>query len=161
MNVSPRARLLPLVIASLLAGQAYAQNTSSSLSGRALDAAGQPVAGARVQIVHVPSGTTQAVSTDADGRYKVQGLRVGGPFDVTVSKDGLASGEKDGVYLQLAQETTLDLSLGAASANATNLQGVQVSADSASVAMAGRRSWPRPCPAARCLCRSRGLPARR
>ncbi|MGO4702371.1 TonB-dependent receptor [Dyella sp. 2RAB6] len=136
MNVSPRARLLPLVIASLLATPAFAQNTSSSLSGRALDAAGQPVAGARVQIVHVPSGTTQVVSTDADGRYKAQGLRVGGPFDVTVSKDGQASAEKDGVYLQLAQETTLDLSLGAAAANATNLQGVQVSADSSAVAMA-------------------------
>ena len=136
MNVSPRARLLPLLIASLLAAPAFAQNTSSSLSGRVLDAAGQPVAGARVQIVHVPSGTTQAVTTDADGRYKAQGLRVGGPFDVTVSKDGQASGEKDGVYLQLAQETTLDLSVGAAAANATNLQGVQVSANSDAVAMA-------------------------
>ena len=116
MNVRPRARLLPLVIASLLAAPAFAQNTSSSLSGRVLDAGGQPVAGARVQIVHVPSGTTQAVTTDPDGRYKAQGLRVGGPFDITVSKDGQASGEKDGVYLQLAQETTLDLSLGAAAA---------------------------------------------
>ena len=32
-----------------------------------------------------------------------QGLRVGGPFDVTVSKAGLTQAEQKDVYLQLAQ----------------------------------------------------------
>ncbi|WP_266160175.1 TonB-dependent receptor [Dyella silvatica] len=137
MKRNLRERILPFAIASLLmAGTAWAQNTSSSLSGRVLDAAGKPVAGATVQIVHVPSGTTQVVTTDADGRYKSQGLRVGGPFNLTVSKSGETSAEKDDVYLQLAQESSIDLNLGAGASNATNLQGVQVRADSSTVAMA-------------------------
>jgi len=93
MNSRIRASVLPLAIASLLATAtvpALAQDTSSSISGRVLDASGQPVAGATVQIVHEPSGTTKITTTGPDGRYAAQGLRVGGPFDVTASKAGMA-----------------------------------------------------------------------
>ncbi|MDE1961069.1 MAG: carboxypeptidase regulatory-like domain-containing protein, partial [Xanthomonadaceae bacterium] len=103
-----------------------AQNTSAALSGRITDAAGNPVAGASVDIVHVPSNTTRTVTTNADGRFSAQGLRVGGPFAVTVSKPGFEKIEKDDVYLQLAQETTLNLALAQA---ATELKGVQVTAN--------------------------------
>ncbi len=50
MNSRIRAKLLPFAIASLLAASvpAIAQDTSSSISGRVLDASGQPVAGATV-----------------------------------------------------------------------------------------------------------------
>ena len=92
MNHSLRTKLLPLAIAGLLASApVLAQDTSSSISGRIVDANGQPVAGATVQIVHAPSGTTKTTTTDASGRYSAQGLRVGGPFDVKVSKDGTQS----------------------------------------------------------------------
>ena len=133
MNSRIRTKLLPFAIASLLAASvpAMAQDTSSSISGRVLDANGQPVAGATVQIVHEPSGTTKITTTGPDGRYSSQGLRVGGPFDVTVSKAGMAQAEQDNVYLQLAQETPVNLTMGGASEQAaTNLSGVTVSANS-------------------------------
>ncbi|KQZ69063.1 Oar protein [Rhodanobacter sp. Root561] len=133
MNNRIRTKLLPFAIASLLAASvpAMAQDTSSSISGRVLDASGQPVAGATVQIVHEPSGTTKITTTGPDGRYSSQGLRVGGPFDVTVSKAGMAQAEQDNVYLQLAQETPVNLTMGGASEQAaTNLGGVTVSANS-------------------------------
>ena len=80
MNKQLRMQLVPWVIASFFAASAaFAQNTSSSLSGRIVDAGGKPVAGATVEIIHVPSGTSRTVLTDATGRYSVQGLRVGGP----------------------------------------------------------------------------------
>ncbi len=131
MNSRIRAKLLPFAIASLLAAAApaMAQDTSSSISGRVLDASGQPVAGATVQIVHEPSGTIKIATTGADGRYSAQGLRVGGPFDVTASKAGMTQGEQDNVYLQLAQTAAINLSMGGASVqNAKNLQAVTVSA---------------------------------
>ncbi|HWU75430.1 MAG TPA: carboxypeptidase regulatory-like domain-containing protein, partial [Rhodanobacter sp.] len=133
MNSRIRAKLLPFAIASLLAASvpAIAQDTSSSISGRVLDANGQPVAGATVQIVHEPSGTTKITTTDANGRYSSQGLRVGGPFDVTVSKAGMAQAEQDNVYLQLAQESAINLTMGGASEKAAvDLNGVTVSASS-------------------------------
>lgn len=128
MNSRIRAKLLPFAIASLLAASvpAIAQDTSSSISGRVLDASGQPVAGATVQIVHAPSGTTKITTTDAEGRYSAQGLRVGGPFDVTASKAGLTQVEQDNVYLQLSQTTAVNLTMGAVEAK--NLEGVTVSA---------------------------------
>ncbi|SEM94053.1 Carboxypeptidase regulatory-like domain-containing protein [Luteibacter sp. UNCMF331Sha3.1] len=131
MNSRIRAKLLPLAIASLLAAPAaFAQETSSTISGRVLDASGQPVSNATVTIVHEPSGTTKTTTTDAAGRYSAQGLRVGGPFDVTATKDGTPSARQDNVYLQLGADTAVNLSAGAAAnaADATALGAVTVSA---------------------------------
>ncbi|WP_049621737.1 TonB-dependent receptor [Frateuria defendens] len=121
------AKLLPLAIATLLATPALAQDTSSSISGRVLDAAGKPVAGATVQIVHEPSGTTKITTTDASGRYSAQGLRVGGPFDVTATKAGETQAVQHEVYLQLAADTAVNLTMGAAAQQAaTNLGSITV-----------------------------------
>ena len=112
MNKQLRMRLLPLVIGSLFAAStAYAQNTSSSLSGRILDANGQAIAGATVEIIHVPSGSSRTVVTDANGRYSAQGLRVGGPFEVKAAGSHGESADQPDVYLKLAEETTLNLTV--------------------------------------------------
>lgn len=130
MNSRIRTKLLPFAIASLLAATpAMAQNvTSSGVAGRVVDAKGQAITGATVQIVHVPSGTTKIVTTDAEGRYTAQGLRVGGPFDITASKAGLSQGEQDNIYLQLGQSSAINLQMGAGAVAATELTGVNVSA---------------------------------
>ncbi|MDF4023960.1 carboxypeptidase regulatory-like domain-containing protein [Luteibacter sp. PPL201] len=132
MNSRIRAKLLPLAIASLLAAPAFAQDTSSAISGRVLDASGQPVANADVKLVHEPSGTTKIVQTDAEGRYSAQGLRVGGPFDVVVSKGGQPVVEQDNVFLALGQVTAVNLSAApaAAATSAQSLEGVSVTATS-------------------------------
>ena len=131
MNSRFRAKALPLAIAAFLAASPLmAQDTSSAVSGRVLDASGKPVAGATVQIVHEPTGTTKIATTDADGRYVAQGLRVGGPFDITASKSGLSQATQDNIYLQLAQENAINLTMGGAPVNdAKNLAGVTVSAN--------------------------------
>lgn len=126
-----QARLLPFAIAALFAASgALAQNTSSSLSGHVVDASGKPVTGATVQIVHMPSGTTRVVTTDATGGYNAQGLRVGGPFDITVLENGAKEAERNGVYLRLAETSTVDLTLtGAAAGPVTNLGAITVTAN--------------------------------
>ncbi|HEX7816065.1 TonB-dependent receptor [Dyella sp.] len=133
MNLRLRTKVLPLAITALLAATpVLAQDTSSSISGRIVDANGQPVVGANVQIVHAPSGTTKTTQTDASGRYSAQGLRVGGPFDIKVDKDGVQS-EQDGVYLQLAADTAVNLTLsGSQAQSAKDLQAITVSANSLS-----------------------------
>src|ERR1700733_8592972 len=100
MNKLLRVRIFLWLVASLFAlSTAFAQNTSSSLSGRVVDEAGKPVAGATVEIIHVPSATARTVLSDAEGRYTAQGLRVGGPFSVKASGDNGAKIEQDDVYL--------------------------------------------------------------
>ncbi|HJU39169.1 MAG TPA: TonB-dependent receptor [Tahibacter sp.] len=130
MNKRLRVRVLPLMLASLLASSpSFAQNTSAAMSGRVTDASGKPVAGATVDIIHVPSNTTKQVTTDAEGRFNVRGLRVGGPFIVDAEKSGLSKAERKDVYLKLAEDTTIDLTMGA---DAATLEAVEVTATAAS-----------------------------
>ncbi|HRG14498.1 MAG TPA: TonB-dependent receptor [Pseudomonadota bacterium] len=108
-----------------------AQNTSAGLAGRVVDESGAPIANATVEIVHAPTGSRKMVVTDANGRYSAVGLRVGGPYTVTVSKNDLTDAESD-VYLALAGTTNVDAQLSASSANATELESVTVTADALS-----------------------------
>lgn len=133
MKSCNRAKILPWAIAALLAtSPVVAQVTSSAISGRVLDSSGQPVAGATVKIVHEPSGTTKITTTDRDGRYSAQGLRVGGPFDVTATKDGAGQAEQDKVYLQLGQASAVNLQLAAVAHEAKTLGAVTVTASALS-----------------------------
>ena len=89
-----RARLSKLslgLMLALAAAPAFAQSTSSGIGGTVVGADGKPVAGAEVTITHVESGTVSRATTDANGRYAARGLRVGGPYTVTVTKAGAGS----------------------------------------------------------------------
>ncbi len=123
-----RKKLLPLMLVSLFAvSGAYAQDTTSGLTGRVLDDRGNPVAGARVRILHTPSGTNSITTTDANGRYQAQGLRVGGPYHIEAQGDGIKEIDADNVYIELGQVVTANLSAVAAS---TSLEGISVTASS-------------------------------
>ena len=116
----------PLALALLLAlsaGAAHAQNTTANLAGRVTAEGTTAVAGAQVLIRHEPSGTVAQATTDAQGRYAARGLRVGGPYTVTVSKDGQTE-TVENVFLALAQTETVDATLEAA----TTLDAVNVTA---------------------------------
>ena len=100
------------VAVALAAVPALAQNTTSAVSGLVTGADGKPVAGASVQILHRESGVSVNATTGADGRYTARGLRVGGPYTITISKDGKTD-KRDDVYLALAETLALDAQLGA------------------------------------------------
>ncbi|HET7797619.1 MAG TPA: carboxypeptidase-like regulatory domain-containing protein, partial [Nevskia sp.] len=101
------------------------------MTGRVVDDKGNPVAGAKVHIVHVPSGTTSLATTDANGRYQAQGLRVGGPYHVDAEGAGTKA-EADNVFLNLAENSTVNL---VAVAPAKELEGISVTANSAVLAV--------------------------
>ena len=129
MAHSNRVRMSKLtlgLLAVLATAPAFAQSTSAGLSGRVTGADGQPVSGAQVTILHTESGSTSSASTDAEGRYSARGLRPGGPYTVTVTKDGVTT-TTENVYLQLAETAAVDANLGGAGAAATTLGAVQVS----------------------------------
>ena len=109
----PRMRLVVSAIAfGLMSAVALAQDTSTAVTGRVLDGEGSPVAGAVVEILHTPSGTRKLVTTDENGRYSSRGLRVGGGFVVSVSKDGMEAGKQDDVELRLGEVGTVNLIMG-------------------------------------------------
>jgi outer membrane receptor for ferrienterochelin and colicin len=127
MQMSKRfgMQILFWLLASMLAmSSAFAQTTSAGLSGRVTDAAGKPVASATVRIVHVPSGTASVTTTDVNGRYIAQGLRVGGPYHVEATGNGIKEIDADNIYIELGQVATANL----AAPPTTELAGVTVTA---------------------------------
>ena len=61
---------------AMLAGTlAYAQVTTSSLSGRVTDEKGQPALGAAVVTTHEPSGTVYGAVVNENGQYNIAGMR--------------------------------------------------------------------------------------
>ena len=90
---------------------AIAQVTTSALSGRVVDASGEPVIGAAVLATHEPSGTVYGGVTNMDGRYTIQGMRPGGPYSVEVASLGFQKATFSGVVLQLAETYALNAKL--------------------------------------------------
>lgn len=99
------------LIAALAAAPVFAQSTSAGVGGVVLGSDGQPVTNAEVTITHVDSGTTSRVTTDASGRYSARGLRVGGPYEITITKAGAGTKTEDNVYLSLNQVSTVNAQL--------------------------------------------------
>ena len=76
-----------LALMLLFTTSIMAQVTTSSINGKVV-AGNEDVIGATVTAVHVPSGTTYNAVTNSSGRYTIQGMRVGGPYKVTISYIG-------------------------------------------------------------------------
>ena len=95
-----------VVLASLL----NAQVTTSGMSGKVV-ASGESVIGATIQAIHEPSGTRYGTVTNVDGRFTLQGMRVGGPYKVEVSYVGYQSAVYNGIRLQLGETYPLNVNL--------------------------------------------------
>ncbi|MDO9074549.1 MAG: TonB-dependent receptor [Rubrivivax sp.] len=103
---------MAVAVAVVAAAPALAQNTTAAIGGQVTGADGRPVAGATVAILHVDSGSTNTVTTDANGRYGARGLRAGGPYTITISQGGVTD-RREGVFLTLAETGTINAQLGA------------------------------------------------
>ena len=91
-----------------LPGQAV---TTATVSATVRDANGNPRSGIRVIAVHQPSGTQYQARTREDGRATLPGMRVGGPYTVTVSGIGFEREARDNVFLGLGQTADLQFVL--------------------------------------------------
>jgi hypothetical protein len=88
-----------------------AQETTSAIAGQVTDESGAPVAGAKVIVVHTPSGTTATSTTDATGSFALRGLRVGGPYVVKVDSTGYPEQTVEGLSLTLGDTLGLPVQL--------------------------------------------------
>ena len=105
---------------------ALAQITTSSMAGKVTldDENGEEVIGATVIAVHEPSGTRYTAVTNTTGRFSINGMRTGGPYEVTVSYIGFQPKTIKGITLQLAETYNLSVWL---SEDANELAEVVVS----------------------------------
>ncbi len=117
-------RFLLVALIVLSATIMQAQVTTSSMSGRVTDAEGT-VIGATVIATHEPSGTTYGTVTNLEGRFNLNGMRVGGPYTVEVSYIGYGKSTTTNITLSLGENYALNVVL---SEQATSLDEIVVTA---------------------------------
>lgn len=118
-------KILLLTAFALAAYSSIAQVTSSSIVGSITDGT-NPLPGATVLAIHQPSGTQYGTSANADGRFTLPNLRIGGPYTIEVSFVGYQSSKAEGVYLKLGQPYVHDVALSAAT---SELAEIVITAD--------------------------------
>ena len=114
------------VVAVFCTAIAFSQGvTTSAISGQVTDDNGEPLGGATVVAVHVPTGSTYGAATDFDGYYRISGMRAGGPFRITFSYLGFNEDVRENIFLTLGRTSQFNSTL---SESATALQEVVVTA---------------------------------
>ncbi|WP_425237437.1 TonB-dependent receptor [Ulvibacterium sp.] len=99
------------IVLLLMVYSMTAQVTTSNISGTVVDDQNQALLGANVVAVHTPTGTKYGAITNEDGLFKMLNLRVGGPYEVTVSYVGFTDQVQNDVYLTLGKTFTIDVKL--------------------------------------------------
>ncbi|MVN78393.1 TonB-dependent receptor plug domain-containing protein [Hymenobacter sp. HMF4947] len=128
--------LLLLVLAVGTTQLSWGQGaTTASINGAVTDAKGEPLPGATVLAIHTPTNTQYGVGTNGDGRYNIQGMRVGGPYTIKVSFVGNQDVTRTGIFLSLGETLRLDVPM---SASTTELGNVVVTGRPDPVINAGR-----------------------
>lgn len=105
-----KMKFLAVVFFLMLATVTQAQVTTSSMSGQVTDNEGA-IIGATVVATHLPSGTTYGTVTNMEGRYNLNGMRVGGPYNVEVSYIGYAKQVLGGISLRLGENFVHNVSM--------------------------------------------------
>ena len=124
MQIQPVGRvLLAVVLAFLSTGLLLAQRATATISGIVTDPSAAALPDAAVRATNVNTGVTQAVTTDAQGRYRLAELPVG-EYRVQVEKQGFQTAVHTGVEVTVGSESIVDFSMPLGQANQTiSVQG--------------------------------------
>jgi len=131
INLISRTLKHLLLIAIFFTGvsAAFGQVTTSSLNGVVSDSKGETLPGATVVAVHTPSGSQYATLTNVEGKYSLNGLRVGGPYKVTVTFVGYKEEAADNLTMALGVTSNLNFQLVEASSQLTGVEVVSSRTD--------------------------------
>jgi Carboxypeptidase regulatory-like domain/TonB dependent receptor-like, beta-barrel len=106
--------LFSLVLLSLLTVAAFAQGSyTAQIRGVITDSSGAVIPNATVTIVNDGTGITTTAHTNGEGLYILTGLRPS-TYTLRAEAAGFQAVERKGIVLQVDQQTSMDLRLGAA-----------------------------------------------
>jgi hypothetical protein len=92
-------------------------STTSGLNGTVTDASNQPIPGANVVAVHVPSGTQYGTITSDVGTFTLPYMRSGGPYKITVTFLGYKTQVMEDVTLALGEDRDINFKMDVADEN--------------------------------------------
>ena len=97
-------RLLLSAFTLLTILYSFGQETTSQIQGTVLTDNKAGLAGATVVALHTPTGTKYLTTTRKDGHYNLPGLRVGGPYILTITYVGFKEEKQENIFLVLGQD---------------------------------------------------------
>ena len=127
MSFRTTAIFLAVMYSALgIAAPVFPQNvTSGSISGVAVDQQDAVLPGVTIEAVHGPTGTPYSAITDADGRFFISSVRIGGPYTITATLPGFRTQEQANVNVPLGETIALDFKLALANVTETvTVEGV-------------------------------------
>jgi len=103
------------LVCAMVAGAAQPSGaqtiTTGTLTGVVVDAQKGVLPGATVTAVHTPTGTIYEVVTQADGRFTMLAVRVGGPYTVTATMSGFKAEKVEGINVGLGESREVPFTL--------------------------------------------------
>ncbi|MBS1920755.1 MAG: TonB-dependent receptor [Bacteroidetes bacterium] len=120
-------RLFTLLIAVCAGTFIFAQVTTSIITGSVKDENNQPLIGATITATHLPSGTKYSTTSSKDGFFILNGLRIGGPYQVVINFIGFKQATFENITLQLGEPYDVKVAM---SVNQQVLENVLISATS-------------------------------
>ncbi|MEM9159035.1 MAG: TonB-dependent receptor, partial [Verrucomicrobiota bacterium] len=85
--------------------------TSSGISGAVTDSSGTPFSGVEISITHEPTGSVYTTQSNANGRFNLRGLRVGGPYTLNATTEGYGDYIREGLFLELSRTTSISINM--------------------------------------------------
>ena len=122
-----------LIILSLLFSSSFLMGqgvTTSSISGQVTDNAGTALIAVNITAIHTPTGTFYGTISDENGYYRIDNMRVGGPYAITTSYVGYEDDANNDVYLRLGENFKNNVTLESSS---TLMDEIVVTAKAGSV----------------------------
>ena len=103
-------RLLLIVALLLVVAVSTAQVTTSAIRGQ-VTTNDNPLPGATIVALHTPSGSQYSTTTNGEGYYTISGMRIGGPYEITISFLGYDTVKVAGFALALGETAVYDFTL--------------------------------------------------
>ena len=100
-----------LVVFALYVPAAAQDVTTGSMSGIVRDAQGGVLPGATIVAVHTPTGASFEAVTQSDGRFTLLNVRVGGPYELTVTMPGFRTQKVPAVNVSLGETSEVPITL--------------------------------------------------
>ncbi|TAE26489.1 MAG: carboxypeptidase regulatory-like domain-containing protein [Cytophagales bacterium] len=103
--------LWQLVLLLFLAGEIAQAQSIATISGLVRDEKGDALPGATVQIRNESTGFSTGVTTNAEGRYVINQLPLGGPYTITAQYVGFGQQRRTGYTLRIGERLQVDYAL--------------------------------------------------
>ena len=84
---------------------------TASICGCIKNPQGDPIAGISVKLIHEPTGSAFAKTTDASGQYRFTSVRVGGPYELSINRQDADIVERKSIHLKVDEIFVHDFTL--------------------------------------------------